>query len=291
MCGVVGLFLKDKSLEPQLGSFLSEMLVSMTGRGPDSAGIAVYREADDGMFKITVQSDAPDKHFSDPAKNLSCQVEPVDTHAILTCSENTASDIIEKIQTMPELRIMSQGKSIEIYKEVGLPEDVVSRFDIGSLQGTHGIGHTRLATESEITTIGAHPFSTGHDQCLVHNGALSNHNSLRRFLSDKGVRVTSKCDTESAAAYLTMKMEEGAALGEALEAGLHDIDGCYTFVVGTRQGFAVMRDMVAIKPAIMAETDQYVALGSEYRALVNLPGIKQANVWEPEPATVYTWEH
>ncbi len=291
MCGVVGLFLKDKSLEPQLGSFLSEMLVSMTGRGPDSAGIAVYREADDGMFKITVQSDAPDKHFSDLATNLSCQVEPVDTHAILTCSENTASDIIEKIQAMPELRIMSQGKSIEIYKEVGLPEDVVSRFDIGSLQGTHGIGHTRLATESEITTIGAHPFSTGHDQCLVHNGALSNHNSLRRFLSDKGVRVTSKCDTESAAAYLTMKMEEGAALGEALEAGLHDIDGCYTFVVGTRQGFAVMRDMVAIKPAIMAETDQYVALGSEYRALVNLPGIKQANVWEPEPATVYTWEH
>ena len=291
MCGVIGLFLKDKSLEPQLGRFLSEMLVSMTGRGPDSAGIAVYREADDGMFKITVQSDAPDKHFSGLAEILHCQVEAIDTHAIITCPENTALDIITKIQSMRELRIMSQGKSIEIYKEVGLPKDVVTRFDIGSLQGTHGIGHTRLATESEITTVGAHPFSTGHDQCLVHNGALSNHNSLRRFLSDKGVRVTSKCDTESAAAYLTMKMEEGAALGEALEAGLHDIDGCYTFVVGTRQGFAVMRDMVAIKPAIMAETDQYVALGSEYRALVNLPGIKHANVWEPEPATVYTWEH
>lgn len=291
MCGLVGLFFKDKSLEPQLGSFLSEMLVSMTGRGPDSAGIAIYREAEDGLFKITVQSDAPDKDFNNLAAKLKCQVKPVDTHAIITCSEHKAPEIIQKIQGMSEVRIMSQGKSIEIYKEVGLPEDVVDRFNIGSLQGTHGIGHTRLATESEITTIGAHPFSTGHDQCLVHNGALSNHNSLRRFLSDKGVRVTSKCDTESAAAYLTMKMEEGAALGEALEAGLKDIDGCYTFVVGTKQGFAVMRDTVGVKPAIMAETDQYVALGSEYRALVTLPGIKGATVWEPEPATVYTWEH
>ncbi|MEM6483066.1 MAG: glutamine amidotransferase, partial [Pseudomonadota bacterium] len=145
--------------------------------------------------------------------------------------------------------------------------------------------------ESAVTTLGAHPFSTGPDQCLVHNGSLSNHNALRRKLKREDVTVETENDTEVAAAYLTWKMREGATLGEALECGLEDLDGFYTFVVGTKDGFGVLRDPIACKPAVMAETDQYVAFGSEYRALVNLPGIDAARVWEPEPATVYFWSH
>ena len=148
-----------------------------------------------------------------------------------------------------------------------------------------------MATESAVTTLGAHPFSTGPDQCLVHNGSLSNHNSLRRKLARQGVEVETENDTEVAAAYLTWKMQQGANLGEALEAGIDDLDGFYTFVVGTKEGFGVLRDPIACKPAVLAETDQYVAFGSEYRALVNLPNIESARVWEPEPATVYFWEH
>ena len=159
------------------------------------------------------------------------------------------------------------------------------------MSGTHGIGHTRMATESAVTTMGAHPFSTGADQCLVHNGSLSNHNSLRRTLIRDGVHFETDNDTEVAAAYLTHKMQQGASLGEALESGLDDLDGFYTFVVGTRDGFGVVRDPIACKPAVMAETDQYVAFGSEYRALVNLPRIDAARVWEPEPATVYFLTH
>ena len=290
MCGIVGLFLKDKSLEPQLGSMLTEMLVTMSDRGPDSAGIAVYRGADDDHRKITIQSPNPDEDFKDLSKDLGCEVERIDTHAIISCTAADADKIRNQINENPNLRVMSAGDAIEIYKEVGLPNSVAERFDIPKLQGTHGIGHTRMATESAVTTLGAHPFSTGPDQCLVHNGSLSNHNSLRRQLAHEGVTVETENDTEVAAAYLTWKMQEGANLGEALEAGIQDLDGFYTFVVGTKNGFGVLRDPIACKPAVLAETDQYVAFGSEYRALVNLPDIESARVWEPEPATVYFWE-
>jgi glutamate synthase domain-containing protein 1 len=186
---------------------------------------------------------------------------------------------------------MGSGESVEIYKEVGLPKDVVARFDIAAMSGSHGIGHTRMATESAVTTLGAHPFSTGADQCLVHNGSLSNHNNLRRDLKRGGMTFETENDTEVAAAYLTAKLAEGRNLGEALNGAVDDLDGFFTFVVGTKSGFGVVRDAIACKPAVMAETDQYVAFGSEYRALVNLPGIDTARVWEPEPATVYFWEH
>ena len=191
----------------------------------------------------------------------------------------------------PGVRVMSRGESLEIYKEVGLPRDVAERFKLSGMSGTHGIGHTRMATESAVTTEGAHPFNTGDDQCLVHNGSLSNHNSWRRKLRREGVRIDSMNDTEVGAAYLTWKMQNGASLGEALESSIDDLDGFFNFVVGTKDGFGVVRDPIACKPAVMAETDQYVAFGSEYRALVNLPGIEEARVWEPEPATVYFWNH
>ncbi|MEM7240578.1 MAG: glutamine amidotransferase family protein [Pseudomonadota bacterium] len=292
MCGIVGLFLKDTSLEPHLGQMLTKMLVTMSDRGPDSAGIAVYRGAENGEVKITLQSANPKEEFKKLDKALDTKVMVIDTHAIISAKPKKAQKILAKIKAdYPHLRLMSQGDAIEIYKEVGLPQSVADRFDIPQLSGTHGIGHTRMATESAVTTLGAHPFSTGADQCLVHNGSLSNHNRLRRSLARKGVTVETENDTEVAAAYLTHRMNEGDNLGEALTAGIDDLDGFYTFVVGTKNGFGVLRDPIACKPAVLAETDDYVAFGSEYRALVNLPGIEAAKVWEPEPATVYFWEH
>ena len=298
MCGIVGLFLKDKSLEPKLGAMLSDMLVTMTDRGPDSAGIAIYGSEVNKNGKITIQSDAPDEVFSDleqdikTATGTKVSVKRKSTHAVLEMDASEVNSVrvaLNKIR--PSVRIMSAGDTIEIYKEVGLPKDVAARFDISTMSGTHGIGHTRMATESAVTTMGAHPFSTGSDQCLVHNGSLSNHNSLRRKLRREGVHIETENDTEVGAAYLTYKMQQGSTLGEALESSLKDLDGFFTFLVGTKDGFGVVRDPIACKPAVMAETDQYVAFGSEYRALVNLPGIEEARVWEPEPATVYFWTH
>lgn len=297
MCGIVGLFLKDKALEPRLGDLLSDMLITMTDRGPDSAGIAIYSGVDGKSAKVTIQSAAPENDFAGLAEDLAktgidAEIALKSTHAVISIAASQLSEIRDILRDIrPDVRIMGSGESVEIFKEVGLPKDVVQRFGVRSMGGTHGIGHTRMATESAVTTLGAHPFSTGADQCLVHNGSLSNHNNLRRELIREGMSFETQNDSELAAAYLTAEMAKGKDLGEALTGALDDLDGFFTFVVGTKTGFGVVRDPIACKPAVMAETDQYVAFGSEYRALVNLPGIETARVWEPEPATVYFWDH
>ena len=298
MCGIVGLFLKDKGLEPHLGAMLSTMLVTMTDRGPDSAGIAIYGGSENNEAKITIQSATPAKDFAGLQAELEAtlgqaiSIEIKSTHAVITLPRDKLEEGRAALSELrPDIRIMSSGDAIEIYKETGLPRDVVQRFGVASMSGTHGIGHTRMATESAVTTLGAHPFSTGSDQCLVHNGSLSNHNNLRRELKHQGMRFETENDSEVAAAYLTAEMAKGKNLGAALEGAVDDLDGFFTFVVRTKSGFGVLRDAIACKPAVMAETDQYVAFGSEYRALVSLPGIEDARVWEPEPATVYFWEH
>jgi len=297
MCGIVGLFLKDPRLEPELGAMLTDMLITMSDRGPDSAGIAIYRRPAAGRAKLTVQSANPDADFDGlagalgDALGVAVRGEVKATHLVL----DVPADALDAarataLRLRPGLKVMSAGDAIEIYKEVGLPRDVAARFGVAQMAGTHGIGHTRMATESAVTLLGAHPFSTGADQCLVHNGSLSNHNAVRRELKRAGMTFETENDTEVAAAFVSHRLQGGQSLEQAMEATLTDLDGFFTFVVGTRNGFGVVRDPIACKPAVMAETDAYVAFGSEYRALVNLPGIDAARVWEPEPATVYFWE-
>ncbi|AVA24516.1 class II glutamine amidotransferase [Rhizobium sp. LEGMi198b] len=296
MCGIVGLFLKDRTLEPKLGEMLSDMLITMTDRGPDSAGIAIYGAPSEGRTKLTLQSASPETAFAGlrgelESAGLSATVTVKSTHAVVETNGSAGELRAFLAASHPDIRVMGSGDSVEIYKETGLPKEVVERFNVRAMSGSHGIGHTRMATESAVTTLGAHPFSTGADQCLVHNGSLSNHNNLRRELIREGMTFETQNDSEVAAAYLTAEMAKGKDLGEALTGALDDLDGFFTFVVGTKSGFGVVRDPIACKPAVMAETDQYVAFGSEYRALVNLPGIESARVWEPEPATVYFWDH
>jgi glutamate synthase domain-containing protein 1 len=210
------------------------------------------------------------------------------TILVPTARETAVRDAIAA--SAPDVTVVGAGRRMEIFKEVGRPDTVATRFELARMSGTHAIGHTRMATESAVTTNGAHPFTTGADQCLVHNGSLSNHNAVRRTLVHEGLSFETDNDSEVAAGYLTWRLREGASLGEALDASLRDLDGFYTFVVGTESGFGVLRDPIACKPAVMAETERWVAFGTEYRALVDLPGVGAAKVWEPEPAKVYFWE-
>lgn len=285
MCGIVGLFLKRPDLEPELGAHLATMLGTMRDRGPDSAGFAVFGR-EDGMIKLTVRG----PELAALAARLGLDADLRDTHAVLHVPAARVDEIRSELVASRAATIVSEGHRMELYKEVGPPSAVADRFNLPAMAGTHGIGHTRMATESAVTTNGAHPYTTGPDQCLVHNGSLSNHNTLRRRLIREGYAFATENDTEVAAAYLSWRMREGDTLEGALNAGLDELDGFYTFVVGTRTGFAVLRDPVCCKPAVMAETDDWVAFGSEYRALVDLPGIDHARVWEPEPARVYAWE-
>ena len=297
MCGIVGLYLKNPALRPHLGRLFSPMMDEMTERGPDSAGFAVYRE-DGGRerAKVTVCSMAPGYDWPGLAREAGealgavAVAEPSSNHAVLRASADAGRlrDWVEAAH--PELRVTSSGAALEIYKEVGLPADVLERFGVSQMAGSHMIGHTRMATESAVTTAGAHPFNTGDDLCLVHNGSLSNHHRLRDWLREQqGVRFQTDNDTEVAAGYLTWRIGEGASIAEALEAGIRDLDGFYTFAVGTRDGFSVLRDPIACKPAVMAENDDWVAMASEFRALAGLPDVEAASVWEPEPGKVYSW--
>jgi methylamine---glutamate N-methyltransferase subunit A len=297
MCGIVGLFLKDDRYSSKLGCLLEPMLVSLSDRGPDSAGFAVYGDGMEARAKITVHAptggDSLERRIAgmEVAVGAEVDVVPHDDHSVLVVPKNRVEAALAWLASRaPDLDVMSTGERIEIYKDVGHPAAVAKRYDLTSMRGTHAIGHTRMATESAIVTNGAHPYSTGLDQCLVHNGSLSNHNSLRRRLVRDGFTFSTDNDTEVAAAYLSWRMCQGMNLGEALQASLSDLDGFYTFVVGTDSGFGVLRDPVACKPAVMAETESYVAFGTEYRALVELPDIDRARVWEPDPARVYFWE-
>ena len=296
MCGIVGLFLKNPRLRPQLGGFLGTMLTTLSERGPDSAGFAVYGAARPERIKLTLRGNGK-TDFDAIAAELGGALDadvPVsrrDTHAVLTVPAARASDARAQLSRIaPDVAIVGMGRRMELYKEVGLPAEVAQRFHLGEMSGTHAIGHTRMATESAVTTDGAHPYSTGADQCLVHNGSLSNHNSLRRELMRDGIGFATENDTEVAAGYLTWRLKQGMSLDAALQSALADLDGFYTFVVGTESGFGVLRDPIACKPAVMAETDDYVAFGTEYRALAELPGIERARVFEPEPAKVYFWD-
>jgi methylamine---glutamate N-methyltransferase subunit A len=285
MCGIVGLFSKSLAVSEQLGSHLSAMLVELSDRGPDSAGVALYRDpAPAGSTKVSLHSANPDYDWGALGVD---DFEVRASHAVLVV-ENDELDALR--EQHPELRVMSAGQSVEIYKEAGLPTDFVQRFRLQDIHASHGLGHTRMATESAVTTDGSHPFWTGGDLCLVHNGSLSNHNWLRTRLRREGMEFQTQNDSEVAAGYLTWRLLEGDSLDQALESCLDELDGFYTFAVGTADGFAVLRDPIACKPAVMAETDDWVAMASEYRAIAVLPGAEEANVWEPAPATVYSWE-
>jgi len=297
MCGIVGLFAKAPGIEERLGEHLGAMLVQMSSRGPDSAGVAIYRDpAPSGSSKLTLYSADPHERWGAVRDGL-CDAfavcaEPAvrASHAVFVVDAG-ASDADRWVRdNRPDLRVMSAGRVIEIYKETGLPEKFARAFALEDFRGTHALGHTRMATESRVTTEGSHPFSTGFDLCLVHNGSLSNHNRLREGLRREGIEFQTENDTEVAAGYLAWRLREGASLEQALEGCLDDLDGFYTFAVGTADGFAVLRDPIACKPAVLAETDDWVAMSSEWRAIAVLPGAADATAWEPEPGVVYAWE-
>ncbi|MBU6336796.1 MAG: amidophosphoribosyltransferase [Acidobacteria bacterium] len=297
MCGIAGLFSKTSDFEAELGDHMADMLIQMADRGPDSAGVAFYRNpVPEGWTKLTLFSPDDDEDWGALSDSLAARFgaagepEVRATHAVIAVEADAAEAAAWVIANRPDLRLMSAGRSIEIYKEKGSPVEFVERFGLRDISASHGLGHTRMATESFVTTEHSHPFSSGLDICLVHNGSLSNHNRLREVLRREGLTIQTDNDSEVASAYLTWKMSEGLGLEDALKAAIEDLDGFYTFAVGTADGFAVLRDPIGCKPAVMSESEDWVAMASEYRAIAVLPGAEEARVWEPSPGQIYVWD-
>ncbi|MQA07737.1 MAG: hypothetical protein GEU98_04125 [Pseudonocardiaceae bacterium] len=293
MCGIVGLHLKNQELHPRLGELLAPMLDCMTSRGPDSAGLALYRESADAV-RCSLRSDEPidwvllgEQLATD--LEVPVDVERFETGAVLSAAADEAALHAALRRIVPEVVLVGHGRAIEVFKDVGAPREICERYGIAKRSGFQGIGHTRMATESAVTTDHSHPFAPASDLALVHNGSFSNPASVRRRLEYHGVRFVTDNDSEVAARYIARQIAGGADLGDALRMVLKELDGFFTLLVATGTQFAVLRDSFACKPAVIAETADYVAVASEYHALAELPGIGEATVFEPTPEEVYTW--
>ena len=294
MCGIVGIYLKKKNLYKKLGNYLSGMLDNMSSRGPDSAGFAIYNKNNSSRvykYSVCLPSEFDVKKFEISVNNEFKDIltKEVSDHLVISTKTNPKIFLSFLYDNYKELKIIGYGKSIEIFKQVGNPKDIVKKFKLSKLHGSHAIGHTRMATESAITLDGSHPYSTGEDECLVHNGSLSNHNNLRRKLIKKGKKFDSFNDTEVAAGYISNQLSKTKSMKKTLKKCLSNLDGFYTFIAGTKNGFAVLRDEIACKPAVIAETKDYVAVASEFQAMAHLPDVNKAKIFEPEPGVVYTW--
>ena len=297
MCGIVGLHFKDDDLAPRLGELLTPMIVALTGRGPDSAGIAIYDDdVPRGLLRFSLR--APHEGFDWNALASTLQadlaiaidVRLVATDAVFVAETPDASRVLKALhRAAPDVGVTSYGRTIEVYKDVGAPADIAARYGIKGHAGYQGLGHTRMATESAVTTEHSHPFAAGSDLCLVHNGSFSNYATVRRRLRADGVHFDTDNDSEVAARYLSCQLEKGADLRLALKRMMGDLDGVYTLLVATADEFAVVRDSFALKPAVIAETDRYVAMASEYHALADLPDIEKADVFEPMPGEIHVW--
>lgn len=301
MCGIVGLLLKTPALRGQLGELLVPMLIGMTERGPDSAGLAVFTPPlGEGRRKISVYSGLTEQGASydwsalvgalNEALGVQASSMVKGNHAVITF-DGAADPVKAWIKAYgPKLHLLSAGRSIELYKDIGTPAQVAERYHFGQLAGSHLVGHTRMATESAVTPDRAHPFTAGEDFCLVHNGSLSNPNGVRRMLEPRGIRFETDNDTEAACRFLEWRLREGDDLEVALQKGFEALDGFYTFLMGTPMELALIRDPFACKPAVVAETDAYVAIASEFRSLAHLPDVKHATVFEPAPEEMYVWK-
>jgi methylamine---glutamate N-methyltransferase subunit A len=301
MCGIVGLLVKNPKMRDRLGELMVPMMIGMTERGPDSAGLAVFTAPlSEQRRKISVYSGNAEggadydwktlRDALDAALHADVRIEGKGNHGVV--SFGGAPEAVKTwIKThAPLLQVFSTGRSIDLYKDVGTPAEVASRYGFADFKGTHLVGHTRMATESAVTPDRAHPFTAGEDFCLVHNGSLSNANGIRRMLAPYGIQFDTDNDTEAATRFLEWRMREGDELKEALQKGFEVLDGFYTFLMGTPTELALIRDPFACKPAVVAETDDYVAIASEFRSLAHLPGVKNAHVFEPAPEEMYVWK-
>lgn len=295
MCGIVGLLLKDRTAAAQLGRLLLPMFDCMGDRGPDSAGLAVFQPSAETARRFNLY--ANDRHYDWPAllsrfhteRDAQATIEPLEKHAILkTCEEPTQAKAWVRGHD-PTLHLLSVGHSIDVYKDEGHPCEIAERYGFAKFSGSHCVGHTRMATESAVSPAHAHPFTAGEDFCLVHNGSLSNPYMLRRKLEAQGLTFETDNDTEAACRFIEWRLRLGDTTQQALEAAFAELDGFYTLLIATSDRMTLVRDAFACKPAVVAETDAYVAISSEFRSLAHLPGIADANIFEPLPEEIYTW--
>jgi glutamate synthase domain-containing protein 1 len=301
MCGIVGFFAKDGDGQGDIGRTILGMLRALACRGPDSAGVALCGAPDDNQFVVRVKlGEGGDlelqagrlagelttfghaSHFSTTAAYARFMVRgDTDLNRLTAAIESLDKDF----------EVVSIGHRLEIVKQTGSPENLEKTYCVSRAKGTHGLGHTRLSTESRVDLSHSQPFwSHGFpDLAIVHNGHITNYHQLRRRYEQRGVRFYTENDSEVVAIYLAAQLQKGGSLREALEGMLRDLDGSYSCLVATERELGYVKDPFALKPLVMAETDDFVAVATEEIAIrAALPG--QYSVREAQVKEVRVWQ-
>ena len=286
MCGIVGVFYKREGATGPVGQLMTDMCDQLFRRGPDSAGVALYGPPIDGGLVVRVDLDRPDLDAAEgeviaAADQVTSVKEATRVSRSLRLivtddAEGKLADVIE--ERASGARVFSIGRSMEIIKDLGMACDINQRYELGTFVGSHGIGHTRMATESRVDIAHSHPFWARPfpDISVVHNGQITNYHKLRRRLEQKGHRFATDNDSEVIAVYIADKLQAGESLDAALRASVDDLDGTFAYLISTVNGVGLARDQFATKPLLYAEDDQKVVLSSEeisIRALFPDPGL------------------
>jgi amidophosphoribosyltransferase len=298
MCGIAGIIYRNPELYSHLGTDLLALIQPLESRGPDSSGVALYGHAAPPQhIKLLLrgQGDWPQvTQYLEQCATVSSTNTVNDVHQLvlnLTERQLNVQALKRDIHSrFPGVHFSSAGQTLEIYKEVGAVENLDHNYGLRSFAGSHGIGHTRMATESIVDIDHCHPFTSNFDLSIVHNGQISNYHRLRFHLERAGMVFETQNDSEAIAHYIYYQLLQGNPLETALEKLTQDIDGTYTFLVSTPDKVALVRDKFAAKPAVIYETDDMVAIASEYRALLNLSTFDpSANIREPDAGEINVW--
>jgi glutamate synthase domain-containing protein 1 len=280
MCGIVAYLDKSGDTAAPVGRTLLGMLTALACRGPDSAGVAVWGEQSDGLVVRTKTGDAIDARSIEArtrqilarARRLGRVSEQARQGALLRLEVAKAdpAELATAIEAVgPDVEVVSVGRRLEIVKRVGAPQNLETEFGVSRWTGTHGLGHTRLSTESRVDLSHSQPFWAHGtaDLAVVHNGHITNYHRLRRIYEQEGVRFYTENDSEIIGVYLARSLARGATLREALEASVHQLDGSFSYLAATADALGFAKDPFCLKPLIVAETDRAVALANEEVAL------------------------
>ncbi|MBI1880166.1 MAG: glutamine phosphoribosylpyrophosphate amidotransferase [Chloroflexi bacterium] len=286
MCGIAGYLDKTKNEQAPVGQTLFKMLQALGRRGPDSAGVAVFNNHHDGDFVLRVklgdqtehalpqqQLDQKGKHIAEQMQSLGPVGEVATTAEYLRLAVDFSGDPKQLEQLVEssgeEVEVVSMGRSLEIVKQVGSPQNLDTTHHVSTWLGSHGIGHTRLCTESIIDLSHSQPFwAHGYpDLATVHNGHITNYHKLRRQYEQRGVKFYTENDSEIIGMYLADRLLEGMTLAEAMKASLVDLDGSFSYFVATPEAIGYARDPFALKPLLFTETETFVALATEEIAI------------------------
>ncbi len=297
MCGIAGIFFKTQGSNQVLGKALVDMLDGCQHRGPDSTGFALYEDDVEGLrLRFIVDGDDADASIARIRAALA------EHGATIAKEKHEGATYVVDVHYDGEIRpfayamehaakLVSIGSALDIVKDVGTSHDLDATYRIGEIRGSHGIGHVRLATESEVKPEAAHPFwATGFaDVAIVHNGQITNYWKMRRRLEARGFEFRTDNDSELIAVYVADKLAKGVKLETALEESVDDLDGTFSFLVSTKDGIGFAKDRLAAKPMVMYEDDALVAIASEEVSLNRLFPGRPLSTTEPAPGTFRTW--